>query len=143
MRTDVRSARGTNHDAKGRNNSQQCCELLLQQMLDVVANGAQTDATTLQFRVQAGLASASLVSLSFFFGVGARLFVAVSWWCYFLLNIIKKHFLLTHYNNNVALIIFDVLTRTKIPQVQDAYYDACLCISMETMCNALAWPQHY
>ena len=63
-------------------------------MLDVVGSAVQTDATTLQFRVQAGRASSqsifarisatgissvSLVSLSFFFGDGAHLFVSVSW----------------------------------------------------------------
>ena len=40
-----------------------------------------------------------------------------------------------------SIIIFDVIIRTKIPQVHVAYYDAQLCISMETICNARAWPQ--
>ena len=47
--------------ANARNDSQQGCKLLLRQMLHVVASGAQTDATTLQFGVQAGPTSSQFL----------------------------------------------------------------------------------
>ena len=77
-----------------------------------------------------GIFSVSLASLSFSFGVGARLFVVVSWWCYC--------FFPRHYNDDVAL---KVLIRTKIQHVDVEYYDAQLCISLEAICNVCAWPQ--
>ena len=60
--------------------------------------------------------------------------------------IIKKYFLLRHYNDNFAFIIFDGKTKNptqkqKIPHVHVAYDDLQLCISMETIYNARAWPQ--
>ena len=100
-----------------------------------ISRPSWTRRLTIFARISAtGISSVSLLSLSFSMASVLVFFMP------FLGGVIISRSISSRSTSCSAIIMISLLWY-KIPHVHIAYYDAQLCISTETICNARAWPQ--